>query len=76
MVNLHYSYVQQLATTAQEEIDNFRHREAIGHISKAFSHLNVLLESEKIRGELSIDMLEDQRDALVELVNALPPNIH
>ena len=76
MVNLHYSYVQQLATTAREEIDSLRHRDAISHISKAFRPLTVLLESEKIRGEISLDTLEVQREALVDLVNQLPPNIH
>ena len=76
MVNLHYNYVQQLMSKAKVEIESLKHRDAMLHISKAFSHLDVLAESSQIRGDVPLSNLEESRIELIELVNQLPPTCH
>jgi len=76
LINLHYNYVEQLVSKAKNEIKSFRHRDAMQHISKAFSHLDVLAESSQIRGDVPLANLEDRRIELIDLINQLPPTYH
>jgi len=76
LANLHYSYVNQLLNTAKSEIDGFHHKDALMHISKALSHIDVLVKSQKIRGDIPLNQVEERRIELIDLVNQLPPTYH
>lgn len=76
MAHLHFDYTTKLMTRARTAIDDSKPRVALGLIAKAFAHVDVMLKSEKIRGDLPVDRIESRRRELIGLISCLPPSIH